>query len=173
MHISLSQRKYCTNTVLMLIIKAYYIKVNITQHAPPIPNASVLLRAYLFSKRAHLIWQISITGLLAPRAIIEQAWDFAHLAEATKKVDQSLLFSWYTRRDSNSRPLVPKTSALIHWATGAPFVIITLFLRGRPFDFKHRHFSPFWYIIILYVSRWFFAVVVLSWLGAFLKDVAR
>ena len=28
-------------------------------------------------------------------------------------------FLWYTRYDSNVRPSVPKTDALIHWATGA------------------------------------------------------
>ena len=31
----------------------------------------------------------------------------------------SLIQVWYTGRDSNPRPSVPKTDALIHWATGA------------------------------------------------------
>ena len=35
-----------------------------------------------------------------------------------KRADR-LDLTWYTRGDSNPRPSVPKTDALIHWATGA------------------------------------------------------
>ena len=53
-----------------------------------------------------------------------------------------VLIFWYTRTDSNRRPSVPKTDALIRWATGAYFKIScvegleglepsTLCLRGR------------------------------------------
>ena len=31
-----------------------------------------------------------------------------------KGLQEGLISQWYTRRDSNPRPLVPKTSALIH-----------------------------------------------------------